>query len=949
MAAPGRPRASRGDFRIPWWLGRAGLARPHRGGCTLAASRPFAGWIPRIFSGAPPPEAPPIAAPERPGQVGGRMAVPSGPVAVRLESVPAGTVVDVRRAADGSVGVLAAAGSEFSYGEGEVRASIAAGPVTVELPEGVVPVTLTVNGGVYLVQNAAGTEVTGPSTVPGEESLATFRSRIERGRRGGGPAPRGRGVRPLRTGGPATRTRTPRRSAVVALMLGGSPALATAAAAGPVAAAAALQVPADAAGASVYGTVTGVFRGEESTLSYALLAVETPDGPRWVQANEDGRYLLDGLGPGAVTVRVRHPGFEPIAVQVILAADAAVRVDLELAGGRSASTRSRCARAAWGTAPRGTGTPQGNGTGLPRPIPELEIQALDLTPGVGDPALASAVRALPGNDPASATDVLYLRGSTADLKLVLLDGAPVYTPFHVAGLMPGFEPTLLGAAALHRGGAPARYDGGLTHILELRTRSPRRDRLRASGALDLLTASAAAEGPLGPRGGFLASARGLHDVGAGPLGAAGPTGIPISSSRPSTNGRGPANRRHRLPEFRGGSPRLRGRAGGRHLVEPALSVSYEGPVRGARVRALAAASEYDASLPLQPSTPGTESPPATLLATGANRRARLLAELEWGGPAARTSVGLSHNYIEAAYGARDPGAGVGTSTNATHTATGLHADAVRLLSPQVTLRSGVRRRPLPGRRGGDRTACAPLLGLRPARAPERGGRALPPAHRTPDVEVERTLQEVVSAELSAPQLLPVARADHLVVSLEQQFAGRVRLGVHGHWKSYRGLAAASGGAETTRSSGLDLRIGSAGESEVVWLGYGLSWFCPPATSRATAATSPAATSSPRGHRGELWGPVRGEFRVGYGAGLPHTAIPFRPSASSVRRTGRRAGARPSRDRRRPSGAAGHDRARFASPGRTRRRLSPDRLRAARPGSPPGGAATTGASARTCAC
>ena len=175
MAAPSRLQTSRRALRTPWWLGRAALLLLIVAGALSALPGPFAGWIPRIFSGAPPPEAAPAAAPELPGQVGGRMAVSSGPVAVRLESVPTGTVVDVRRAADGSVGVLAAAGSEFSYGEGEVRVSVAAGPVTVELPEGVVPATLIVNGEVYLVLDAAGMEVTGPSTAPREASLATFR------------------------------------------------------------------------------------------------------------------------------------------------------------------------------------------------------------------------------------------------------------------------------------------------------------------------------------------------------------------------------------------------------------------------------------------------------------------------------------------------------------------------------------------------------------------------------------------------------------------------------------------------------------------------------------------------------------------------------------------------------------------------------------------------------
>ena len=630
------------------------------------------------------------------------------------------------------------------------------------------------------------------------------------------------------------------------------------------------QSASDTAGASVYGTVTGVFRERSGVLPHALLAVETPAGRRWVQAGEDGRYSLDGLGHGVVTIRVRHPGYEAIAVEVTLAADAAVRVDLELTGRplRLDPVEVRADRLSReGVA--------GDEPGRGRPIPELEIQALDLTPGVGDPALAAAVRALPGNDPASATDVLYLRGSTADMKLVLLDGAPVYTPFHVAGLMPGFEPALLGAAALHRGGAPARYDGGLTHILDLRTRSPRRDRLRASAAVDLLTASGAVEGPLGARGGFLASARGLHDVGTGPLGGDRPYGysdvLLAAEYEPGDD--------HRIgvTAFRNSEAVLLD-----YEVAPddatwsnrALSLSYEGSAGGARVRALAAASDYEASLPLQPASADSVPAPA-LLATGANRRARFLAELEWGGPDARTAVGLSHNYIEAEYGARDPTAGVSSSTNASHTTIGLHVDAVRLLAPEVTLRAGVRADLFPD---GD-PAIAPRARLSWAFDPRAllsvaVGRYHQPT-RTPDVEVERTLQEVVSSDLSAPQLLPVARADHVVVSLDQLLGGRVRLGLHGFWKGYEGLAAASSEGESIRSSGVDLRLSSAGEREVIWLGYGLSWFWSDRDLSGYSRDFAGRHLLTAGVSSELWGPVRGEFRVAYGAGLPYTAIPFR--------------------------------------------------------------------------
>ena len=61
-------------------------------------------------------------------------------------------------------------------------------------------------------------------------------------------------------------------------------------------------------------------------------------------------------------------------------------------------------------------------------------------------------------------------------------------------------------------------------MLDLRTRTPRRDRVRASAALDLLSSRAATEVPLGNRAGVLAAGRVLHDVGQAPWGGASPYG-----------------------------------------------------------------------------------------------------------------------------------------------------------------------------------------------------------------------------------------------------------------------------------------------------------------------------------------------------------------------------------------------------------------------------------------
>ncbi|MDE0075220.1 MAG: hypothetical protein OXR82_11350 [Gammaproteobacteria bacterium] len=168
-----RTRARRSVWSVRW-LGRAAVLVLIAAGALSALPGPFNGWIPRVFSGGSPLATPIAPAPEPAGQVGGRMEVVSGPVLVHLENVVPGTVIDVRRVAGRAVGVLAATGSEFSYGSGEVRAAVVAGPVTVELPDGVVPATLIVNGATYLVVDAVGMEVPGPATAAVGESLVTF-------------------------------------------------------------------------------------------------------------------------------------------------------------------------------------------------------------------------------------------------------------------------------------------------------------------------------------------------------------------------------------------------------------------------------------------------------------------------------------------------------------------------------------------------------------------------------------------------------------------------------------------------------------------------------------------------------------------------------------------------------------------------------------------------------
>ncbi|MBT7125962.1 MAG: TonB-dependent receptor [Gemmatimonadales bacterium] len=624
--------------------------------------------------------------------------------------------------------------------------------------------------------------------------------------------------------------------------------------------------------AVVFGQVTGVFEGNSTPLPHALITAVTIAGRRTTLAETDGSYRLEGLSVGRLLLSVEHAGHAPLNVEVILSRNATVRADLALTGRPVpldpvdvvGDTRIRDPSERDVVAPGFT---------------EIEIQVLDLTPGVGSPGLLDAIQSMPGNDPTNATDVLYMRGSTTDLKLVLLDGAPVYTPFHAAGLIRNFEPAMLGSAQLHLGGAPARYDGGLTHILDIETRRPGRERLRASGSVDLISATTAIQGPLGDKAGFVASGRALHDLGSAPLRGDRPYGyrdVLVSvEAEPSEGhllrGMGFFNREAVLLDFADAPDDA-------NWSNRAASANYSGTVGDARLQLLAAASGYEASLPLQPAATQEDSLPEALLASAATDRVRLLAEVAWGAPGTETRVGISHDRIDAAFDARTFGSITSAGSRSSTHSTGVYIDGSRLLGPGVTIRAGLRADAFSV--GGLR--MAPRARVTWALDPQAllsvaAGRYHQPT-RAPDAEVERTLAEVVDDGLSASHLLPVATADHVVVSLDQTLGSRVRMGLQGFWKRYEGLETAPD--ETVRSSGIDLRLSATGAESVFWFGYSLSWFWSTEDLSGYGSDFAGRHLLSAGLSGALAGPLRGEVRVAYAAGLPYTAIPFRSFGAS---------------------------------------------------------------------
>lgn len=125
-------------------------------------------------------------------------------------------------------------------------------------------------------------------------------------------------------------------------------------------------------------------------------------------------------------------------------------------------------------------------------VMELSQRELKLLPALGEPDVLRAIEVLPGvvstSDFSSAFNV---RGGAADQNLILLDGLPIFNPFHLGGLFSVFNADMIARAELMAGGFSAHYGGRVASVLSVES-DPGQPGTDVQGGLSLLAARAAA-------------------------------------------------------------------------------------------------------------------------------------------------------------------------------------------------------------------------------------------------------------------------------------------------------------------------------------------------------------------------------------------------------------------------------------------------------------------------
>lgn len=610
--------------------------------------------------------------------------------------------------------------------------------------------------------------------------------------------------------------------------------------------------------------VWGQVRSEDTglPLRYAIVELIT-HGAHNVAATTDsnGVYVLRDIPSGRRLLRVTHIDHAPNEIEILVVPEKQHNIDFDL--------EFRPVRLSAVLAQGARGLPTAIDT-VALQVPDLgavAVRALEAGAGVAELGMQDAARDVPGREPVDPEDVLYVRGGAADLKLVLLNGAPVYAPFHIGGLINALDADVLRSANLYVGGAPARYDGGLSYVMDMETRSGRSVMPHGELGLDMLSGRVLLEGPVGDDVSFLISSRAVH--GAGPVAvldadfpygygdALGRADFALATDHVLTL-TGFWN--HERVDLDSIGARPQSASWGNQ----AGSIRYRGRIAGYEVLGTAALGRFRTELPLGGIRP--------LMSEGTALRKRFGLDFErpfvggrffWGGSFER--IAFDYRAYEQGLSRFDPI----VSSEADGDVGGVYGEAAWTVVPRVRIRGGLRADLFTGLSSvqlAPRLAATVLL-TDNASLTLSGGQYRQYV-RAPD----RSSSSIgVVPDSAATSLLTVAEATHLVLGLAQHFGEGIRLELDGYFKQFEGLETEEDAR--THASGIDLWLRRNTGTFTGWLGYSLSWVW-------TMRGQDRDADSFRGRHlvnAGVSGPVVGrglfDVRVSYGAGLPYTAIP----------------------------------------------------------------------------
>ena len=252
---------------------------------------------------------------------------------------------------------------------------------------------------------------------------------------------------------------------------------------------------------SMTASINGFVREDASGEPISYANVFLSNSSIGAATNSDGYFVLSGIPLGLYEVNATMIGYAVFKEKVDLLNGESVRLEIRL-----------MEEAIKGTEVLVTAERQKFERSMESSQIALDLREINSAPAFVEPDVFRTLQMLPGVQTTSDfSSALYVRGSTPDQNLIMLDGIAIYNPYHLGGIFSTFNTDAIKEADFHAGGFPARYGGRMGAILNVINREGNTEKITGSANLSLISSKALIEGPIpkwkGIKGSWMISGR----------------------------------------------------------------------------------------------------------------------------------------------------------------------------------------------------------------------------------------------------------------------------------------------------------------------------------------------------------------------------------------------------------------------------------------------------------
>lgn len=243
---------------------------------------------------------------------------------------------------------------------------------------------------------------------------------------------------------------------------------------------------------SLRGFVSDSLNGE--AVVYANIVVK--DVGRGTSTDKDGYYYLPAIPEGNRIVIISFIGYLSKEINVVIKRNSITELNVKLTPTSVELDELQVIA---------DKTVRQNETDLG--FERITTRDIEYIPSGAEQDIFKAIQTSPGvSSTGDVTARYFVRGGAGDQNEVLINGVPIYNPFHALGLFSVVDPEVISVVEFNKGGFEPRYGNRLSSIMNVVTRDGNKNKFEASGQASLLAAKASIEGPI-PDGSFIATAR----------------------------------------------------------------------------------------------------------------------------------------------------------------------------------------------------------------------------------------------------------------------------------------------------------------------------------------------------------------------------------------------------------------------------------------------------------